>query len=174
MVLHFTAYGVLLTGKEEIFLVFLATPWKWIQNNLNLWTLQCCQPDKWALQQDVTPADVFSQGCGCLPQNKYCEIASTGVPANSCCPSSPACGKYSTPQPRLRHCCGQDFQGFVRVKQSKTASASTSSKAVGIFTSPLSHSLSGHIRRLETARTAPRTLILHSLDEKSKAFSLGW
>lgn len=71
--------------------------------------------------------------------------------------------------PGSDHCCGQDYKGFCRVK----VSANTTSQAEGILTSPLSHSLSGHKRRHQTSRTAPRTLIIHSLGDKSRNLFLG-
>lgn len=76
----------------------------------------------------------------------------------------------NTPQPRLRPLL---WAGLQRFFQGKTVSASTTSKAEGIFTSPLFHLLSGHITRLQTSRRAPRTLIIHSLGDKSRSLFLG-
>lgn len=121
------------------------------------------------MQQDATPTDVFPQTCGPLPQNRH--IAKLLLQASHKTLAFPTplpveeLSRVSTPHhsPGSACCWGKDYTGFLSVK---VVSATTTSKAETVFTSPLFHLLCGYITRLQTYRTAPSTLTLHSMGDK--------
>ena len=121
------------------------------------------------MQQDATPAAIFPQVSGSLPQNKH--IAKLLLQVSHKMLAFPAplpveeLSGVSTPHrsPGSAYCWGQDYTDFVSIK---VVLATATSKAETVFTSPLSHLLCGHITKLQTYKTTPSTLTVHSMGDK--------